>query len=194
VSQKADITQLEVIEAGHGQATVALDAVVHTRWRDDRSGRITGQSLAMVGPVTLQRRDGHWHITDYSVEGRPVSLATRIHPAGSQEQHGVRIAARAMHLGGSATSLVLEVGNGGDAELDVLWCVLTGPGRFPGYRRLPFLGAARVPSGGTALVGAAGRVVLPLSTRSIEIACSCGTARLANAFRSCSRSVSRKAS
>jgi len=169
LSQSADVDQLDIIEATDDRATVALDAVVHTRWRDDRGGRLTGESLQMVGPVTLELRGGDWRVTDYSVDGRPVSLATRFDPPASQEHQGVRMKARGVHLGGRATSVVLEVENGRGADLDVLWCVLHVPGRLPAYRRLRLLSGTRVDAEGTALVGAGIRIVLPLSTRSVRI-------------------------
>jgi hypothetical protein len=134
VSQKLIIRRLEVMNVEGDEATVDLDATDHLVYYAEEAGRIKN-TWHYSGPVVVRRVGSAWRVADYVRNGRLRSASMRLHPSGTQEVNGLRIAAVAIDLLADITLLYLRVQNDRAEPAQVDWAAVGTP-RLRGWKYL----------------------------------------------------------
>jgi hypothetical protein len=108
-STAMDIRSLGIVRVDGDDAVVDVDASqpAEARLAGARDSFVEHRSL--LGALVLERVDGRWLTTDYTVEGVSLSDRTHLGPLATVDAEGARLTVLAVQLRASATRYVVEV-------------------------------------------------------------------------------------
>lgn len=117
-----EIENLQVGEIGPEGATVDLAAELRVFGFEDDPPTV------LTGPVSLERTDDGWAISDYLVDGRSIDQSVHTRVEGIDDQAGVTVEMEGAYIGANEMLVLISAINGTESSYQLLPATIVAPG------------------------------------------------------------------